>query len=162
MLDLHTHILPAMDDGSRDGEETLQLLAAEKEQGVTAIAFTPHFYPHREDPARFLRRRARCMEMMQSAAGYAQVAPQKLLPGAEVAYFEGISRVEEIDRLCLGDTNAILVEMPFTRWNDRMLHDLEEFIKPGISGLFCFLAICAINNANHSKTEILKSICCIF
>ena len=29
MLDLHTHILPAMDDGSRDVEETLQLHSCE-------------------------------------------------------------------------------------------------------------------------------------
>ena len=125
MLDLHTHILPAMDDGSRDVEESLQLLAEEKRQGVTHLVFTPHFYPHREDPDRFLGRRARRMARLESAEGYESVRPARIYLGAEVAYFDGISRVEGIERLCIGDTNALLVEMPFCRWNDRMLMDLE-------------------------------------
>lgn len=129
MLDLHTHILPAMDDGSRDVEETLKMLAAEKDAGVTTIALTPHFYPHREDPERFLRRRARCLEAMQSDEGYQAVRPKRLLVGAEVAYFDGISRVEGIERLCLGDTGAMLVEMPFCTWNDRMLGEIDKLQK---------------------------------
>ncbi len=129
MLDLHTHILPAMDDGSRDVEETLQMLSAEKKAGVNCIAFTPHFYPHREDPERFLRRRARCLEALESAEGYENVRPERVLPGAEVAYFDGISRVENIEALCLGDTGAMLIEMPFCTWNDRMLREIGEMQK---------------------------------
>lgn len=125
MLDLHTHILPAMDDGSRDVEETLQLLEEESRQGVTRLVLTPHFYPHREDPDRFLSRRARCFAQMESAADYKKAFSGKVYLGAEVAYFEGISRVEGIERLCIGNTNALLVEMPFCRWNDRVLRDLE-------------------------------------
>lgn len=129
MLDLHTHILPAMDDGSRDVDETMALLEAEKQAGITRIALTPHFYPHREDPDRFLRRRARCFQQMEADARYQSVQPKRVLLGAEVAYFEGISRVEGIERLCIGDTNALLIEMPFCRWNDRMLGDLEYLQK---------------------------------
>lgn len=125
MLDLHTHILPAMDDGSRDVDETIAMLEAEKAAGVTSIALTPHFYPHRDDPERFLRRRARCLEKMQSDARYACAAPKRLLVGAEVAYYDGLSRMENIEEFCLGDTNALLIEMPFCRWNDRMLGEID-------------------------------------
>ena len=124
MLDLHTHILPAMDDGSRSVDETMEMLAAEKAMGVTRIALTPHFYPHREDPERFLRRRARCYAQMENDARYEGVRPKRLLLGAEVAYFEGISRMEDVEKLCIGDTRALLVEMPFCRWNDRMLGEI--------------------------------------
>ena len=125
MLDLHTHILPAMDDGSRDVEETLQLLSEESRQGVTHLVLTPHFYAHREDPDRFLARRERCFARMEAAEGYESVRPRHIYLGAEVAYFEGLSRMEEVERLCIGDTRALLIEMPFCRWNDRMLRDLE-------------------------------------
>lgn len=131
MLDLHTHILPAMDDGSRDVDETIEMLAAEKEMGVTRIVLTPHFYPHREDPDRFLRRRARCYASMENDGRYESVRPKRMLLGAEVAYFEGISRMEGIERLCIGDTGALLIEMPFCRWNDRMLGEITYLQKHG-------------------------------
>lgn len=41
--DIHTHILPGVDDGSRDMEETRQMLRMEREQGVLHIIATPHF-----------------------------------------------------------------------------------------------------------------------
>ena len=43
MTDIHSHILPGMDDGSRSTEESLAMLAASAAQGVRAIAATPHF-----------------------------------------------------------------------------------------------------------------------
>ena len=43
MIDLHTHILPAMDDGAKNVEESLALLRMEWEQGVTTVMLTPHF-----------------------------------------------------------------------------------------------------------------------
>lgn len=45
MIDFHTHILPGMDDGSRDVHESLQALTLEDEQGVQEILLTPHFMP---------------------------------------------------------------------------------------------------------------------
>ena len=42
MTDLHTHILPGMDDGARSAEESLALLRAERDCGVTALVLTPH------------------------------------------------------------------------------------------------------------------------
>lgn len=43
MLDIHSHILPKMDDGS-SVEESLKLLRTSAEQGITEIVATPHFY----------------------------------------------------------------------------------------------------------------------
>ena len=43
MLDIHSHILPKMDDGSSSVEESLKLLRTSAEQGITEIAATPHF-----------------------------------------------------------------------------------------------------------------------
>ena len=44
MIDLHTHILPNVDDGSSSLEESLALLRMLASQGVTLTAATPHFY----------------------------------------------------------------------------------------------------------------------
>lgn len=44
MIDLHAHILPAVDDGPADLEESLAMGRAAVEQGLTAVAATPHFF----------------------------------------------------------------------------------------------------------------------
>lgn len=42
MIDIHTHILPNVDDGSDSLESSIEMLKAAKEQGVTHIILTPH------------------------------------------------------------------------------------------------------------------------
>lgn len=43
MTDLHTHILPRMDDGAPDTAASLAMLRMEAAQGVTGVALTPPF-----------------------------------------------------------------------------------------------------------------------
>lgn len=42
MRDIHSHILPGVDDGARDLAESLEMLMAAKKAGVTSIVCTPH------------------------------------------------------------------------------------------------------------------------
>ena len=41
MIDLHSQVLPAADDGARTLEESLGILRAAAEDGIAAIASTP-------------------------------------------------------------------------------------------------------------------------
>lgn len=43
MIDIHNHILPRVDDGSRSMEESIELIKNLKEKGVTGIVLTPHY-----------------------------------------------------------------------------------------------------------------------
>ena len=42
MIDLHTHLLPGVDDGADTAPQALAVLARFAEQGVTAVCCTPH------------------------------------------------------------------------------------------------------------------------
>lgn len=42
MIDIHTHILPNVDDGSKDLETSIKMIEIEISQGVTDIVLTPH------------------------------------------------------------------------------------------------------------------------
>ncbi|MFW5793916.1 MAG: CpsB/CapC family capsule biosynthesis tyrosine phosphatase [Bacillota bacterium] len=44
MIDIHTHLLPFVDDGVRDFNEALNAIEALKKQGVEKLFITPHFY----------------------------------------------------------------------------------------------------------------------
>lgn len=45
MIDLHTHILPFIDDGAEDMEMSLAMLEIAANDGITDIVVTPHFIP---------------------------------------------------------------------------------------------------------------------
>lgn len=123
MIDIHTHILPGMDDGSGSLEESLAMAKESARQGVRLLAATPHFYATQEDPNSFLRRREKSLALLESAW---QEGFPTLLVGAEVRYFDGISRVEKIAHLTLDHTRILLLEMPFTSWSRRMVDEVLE------------------------------------
>lgn len=45
MIDLHSHILPGIDDGSRSLEQSLEMVRMAVADGTTIMACTPHIYP---------------------------------------------------------------------------------------------------------------------
>ena len=69
MIDLHTHILPNVDDGSSSLEESLALLRMLASQGVTLTAATPHFYATSDTPEQFFRRREAAWQLRDLADG---------------------------------------------------------------------------------------------
>ena len=124
MLDVHTHILPGIDDGSRSVEQSLTMLRAEAEQGVKTVMLTPHYRATRESPAEFAGRRAAAEARLREAVGDQEGLPA-LYCGAEVEFFEGLSHVEELEPLCIGGGSVMLIEMPFCPWNRRMLAEIS-------------------------------------
>lgn len=120
MIDFHSHILPAIDDGSQSLEQTKYMLQAAWLQGVRHQVATPHFYADEMVPETFLENRQRAYEQVLTLEGE---LPQIHL-GAEVAYFSGISRSEATQQLQIGNSGLLLVEMPFVTWTDRIVKDV--------------------------------------
>jgi len=129
MIDFHSHILPGIDDGSRSVEESLQLLGALADAQVDTVAATSHFYATHRSPEEFLERRGRAYERLRAELPDSGVP--RILLGAEVLYFPGISRMEELPRLCLEGTNILLLEMPFTAWSEYMIREVNELARSG-------------------------------
>ncbi len=133
MIDLHTHILPGMDDGAKDVATSLAMLRMEKEQGVDAVALTPHFYRGKERIGDFLRRRADSLNILKSNIDSPEEFP-RLIAGAEVAWASGLEDLPELRDLCYENTEFLLIELPFTPWNDEMFRQLYNFmIRTGLT-----------------------------
>jgi len=136
ITDWHTHILPAMDDGSRNVAESLEILTLCGVQGVSRVVLTPHFYPHKESPDSFLNRRAKSSNVLEKAAlEYEQEAlsvyplPSRVL-GAEVYYFHELASIKQEDLfdLCIDQTNILMVEMPEEEWEESVFVCLERLL----------------------------------
>lgn len=123
MIDWHSHILPEMDDGSRDTAESISMINMLRTQGVGTVIATPHFYANDESVDLFLERRKSAFERL--AAELPEGSPEILL-GAEVRYYQGINRMADLNALRIEGTKLLLLEMPMSSWTEYMVRELIE------------------------------------
>ena len=128
MIDWHSHILPGMDDGSKDPAESLAMLQLLKAQGIETVVATPHFYANDENVPTFLARRAKALEMLTEQL---PADAPKLRLGAEVRYYQGISRMEDLQDLRIEGSKLLLLEMPMSVWTEYMVRELIELSGKG-------------------------------
>lgn len=121
VIDVHTHILPQIDDGSDSVETSLKMLQDMAKHKVEVVCATPHFYREKMSVDTFLERRAAAWQTLQPAM---QSLPVSVLLGAEVAYYSGISEEKELHRLCVEGTNTLLLEMPYSDWNSFQIDEV--------------------------------------
>ena len=123
MIDWHSHVLPNMDDGSSSPEESVVMLKMLSDQNVDYVIATPHFIANDESVEVFLQRRK---ESFESLCNITQDKLPNIILGAEVKYYNGISRMENLEELCIEGTSSLLLEMPFGKWTEYTVRELEE------------------------------------
>lgn len=127
MIDIHTHILPNMDDGSDSVATSIELLNILKNDGVRLICLTSHFYPSNESIENFLIRRDESYKQLVN-----EYSDLDLRLGAEIHYYRGISASEDIGSLCIEGTNILLIELSFTSpVTDSMVNELIALSNKG-------------------------------
>lgn len=136
MIDFHSHILPGIDDGSRNIDESIGLLRMLLMQGADAVAATPHFYASDNSPEEFFEKRKISFERLRSAmpAGLPEIRL-----GAEVLYYPGISDMCGLERMRIGDTKLLLLEMPVSVWNEYTLREIENICSSTVTVMIAHL-----------------------
>jgi protein-tyrosine phosphatase len=133
IVDLHSHVLPGVDDGARDMAESVEMARAAVADGVAVLAATPHVrsdYP--TDAAHVLAG----VELLQQELR-AQDVPLRVVPGGEV----GVHRLTELDdeelrRFGLGGNPAvILVEAPYSGLTLPRPHPLYDLMARGFTAV---------------------------
>lgn len=112
MIDIHSHILPGLDDGAEDLAESLEMARIAVADGVTVMVATPHMMP---DGPLAIRRDAvmeRLAELKQALID--ENIPLEVLPGGEVYVGANVSKeLDEGSILTCADRGAhILIELP--------------------------------------------------
>ena len=113
LVDFHAHVLPRADHGSDSLSTSLFQLSAARDAGVKRVVATPHFYPARHTVEYFLERRSSAYDAL---APHISDGYPELILGAEVLICPGIDHMEGIEKLCIGDTRTILIELPFSEF----------------------------------------------
>lgn len=114
MIDLHSHVLPGLDDGVRTIDASLELLRAAAEDGIERIAATPHV---REDYPTTPRDMELRLAEVCGAAREAAI-PVEVLAGGELDLaFAGRLDDGDLRRFGLGgNASLLLLEFPYLGW----------------------------------------------
>ena len=136
IIDFHSHILPGIDDGSKNIEMTEQMLDVAAAQGVNVMVATPHFYADSMSVERFLRYRKAAFDKVKEIAVEKEIS---IVSGAETAFFPGMSHADGIEQLCFENTNLMMIEMPFRAWTSRDLREIELLMCKGIQPIVAHL-----------------------
>lgn len=111
LVDLHSHILPGLDDGARSWDEALAMARAACRQGVAVMAATPHQLGQYAANAAgaILERLDEARQRLQAAG-----IPLQLIAGADVRVEDDLPRrIEAGEVLTLGDGRRyVLLELP--------------------------------------------------
>ncbi len=115
IIDFHSHLLPGLDDGALDWEESLQLARMAVTEGITLVALTPHYLERS-----YATPRERVLEMAEEFSRRVEKAglPLRSFPGMEVHITPELPRLlEEGELLTFHDAGEfLLVELPFLDW----------------------------------------------
>lgn len=124
VTDFHTHVLPGMDDGSASVSESIAMLREAFHQGITHVVATPHFYPQKDTPEEFLRRRQIAEDRLRE-----QMARETDLPslsvGAEVYFFPGMSNSDTLSLLTIGKNRYIMLELVNSPWSEYIYQEVQ-------------------------------------
>tara|TARA_B100000683_G_scaffold247625_1_gene260188 strand:- start:16 stop:741 length:726 start_codon:yes stop_codon:yes gene_type:complete len=106
-VDIHSHILPAIDDGAKDVKESMEIISKMKNMGFSKIIGTPHTYPglydNTNDSIKKAYEKVKISELGNIEIGFAsEYMIEKSI----------IEKAKNKSLLCIKD-NYVLVEMSY-------------------------------------------------
>ena len=127
MIDIHTHIIPYVDDGSPNLETSIEMIKHEISIGVDTIICTPHHIFHRYTKS--VEEIKESFRLLKEAVEKESL-PIKLYLGQEICYTHRediIAMLKEGKLLTLNNTNRVLLEFSFTREPEDVLDVIYNF-----------------------------------
>jgi len=135
MIDIHTHLLPCLDDGAENVEEAVAMARAASREGITDIIATPHHANGSHiNPALEVGRAVEELQRIVTAEGI----PVTIHPGQEIRVHDDLLDAwSKGELLTLAGSSYMLIEMPghaVPRNMDEFIHELSVLgIRPIIA-----------------------------
>ena len=137
MVDIHTHVIPYVDDGSPNLETSIAMIKHEIAIGVDTIICTPHYIFHRyEKSVEEIKKNF----LLLKEAVEKENLPIKLYLGQEICYTHRediLKMLKDGKLLTLNNTNRVLLEFSFTREPEDLLDIIYNF---GVNGYEVIIA----------------------
>ena len=129
MIDFHAHIIPDIDDGAKDAQQSVDMLRVLFSQGIRKVVATPHFYAGQQTVESFcLLREEKLSVLKQAIEGLSEEELPKIAVGSEVLFFPTIYSFENLSSLCIKGTDYLVIEMPQMKWSQSIFDSIHRLI----------------------------------
>lgn len=121
--DFHSHILPGIDDGAQSVQDSLKMLdmmGSAVKDGTHYVVATPHFKAHEitdELISSYIAERNSAFDMLVSEIPDIR---QQIILGSEVALNRELTECDNTEKLVMGKSDIIMLEMPFLSYKPWM------------------------------------------
>lgn len=127
-VDFHSGILPRPDAENIDEEldrcvEILKILHKAK---IKTVVATPYFNSVDDNVPSFLAKREKALGLLSERVK-GQSLP-RIIPGAEVLFTTSLLDISDTTKLCVGNTNYIMLSLPYQEYSDMVLETLQKLI----------------------------------
>lgn len=155
LIDIHSHILPGIDDGAEDMNITVEMLHMAYANGTRQIVLTPHHKPERRCvKPEGIRKRT---QMLQKYLKSEQI-PIKLYAGQEHYYHQELpDKLDAGEALTLGDTRYTLVEFNPLETYEYIRQAVFELQTHGYKPVLAHVERIKALSTGIEKIEALKS-----
>lgn len=154
-IDIHNHILPGIDDGAKDLDESLQMLRCAAQEGITEIIATSHFHYKRghASPGKVKE----VLKKLQNAADQEKI-PVKLHAGNELFYtYELLEKIKAKEVLTLAKTDYVLLEFSESTEPRKIHNAVYQFLSEGYFPIIAHIERCqAFSGSVEFAREISK------
>lgn len=157
-IDIHSHILPGVDDGARSAEESLAMLRKAAKEGIGQIILTPH-----QRPDRHCVSGNGLMERMEKLQNLAKEKGLdiRLYPGGEILFRQGLANELSDGKLCtLAGSRYVLVEFFPNEHYDYIRDGLYSLLTAGYLPVIAHVErYVRINESRERREELLNMGC---
>jgi protein-tyrosine phosphatase len=126
MIDIHTHILPGVDDGAKTIEQSLFMMKQGEEAGITTICATPHIL--QQVTPQYEQRINHSFDLLKTKIAESGSRVEIVL-GSEIYVREDMDTLKEFDFFTLNNTGKyLLMELPWGQFPphvDRIVFELQ-------------------------------------
>lgn len=153
-IDIHSHILPGLDDGAKDIAESLEMARRYEWTGIKKVIATPHFLP---GTAWAFKKDAvlQSVRDLQARLDQNRIGLQ-VLPGMEIAHHKKLEeRLLAGSFLPLAESGYYLIEPSFHGEQDALLECLQRLLQTGKK---LILAHPERIERLHNRLEIIESL----
>lgn len=127
-VDFHSGILPHLDVENMEEEldrcvEILKILHKAK---IKTVVATPYFNSVDDNVPSFLAKREEAFNLLNEKIK--GLSLPRIIPGAEVLFTTSLLDISDTSKLCVGNTNYIMLALPYQEYSDMVLETLQKLI----------------------------------
>lgn len=158
VIDIHSHILPGVDDGAKSIDETIEMLRIAWHEGITDMIVTPHY-----QSGRYFTQAEKIKEKVNYIQSLAKDnhIPVRLYPGTEVYFRSGLEeRLDSGQLATMNGSGYMLVEFSPIEEFTYIRNAAEEILGLGYTPIFAHIERFRCMREDINRVKELKNMGC--